>query len=253
MYVRFLGTGTSTGVPQIGCRCDVCSSDDPRDNRLRASVMVEAGIRRLLIDCSPDFRQQVMSLPYRKFDGCLFTHEHYDHVGGIDDLRPFSRFGTIDLYMEAHLEEVIRLRMPYCFTPHGYKGVPDIRVQSIDPGKVFHVGEVEVMPIRVMHYKLPILGFRIGDFAYLTDVKTIPEGELEKLRGLDVLVISALRKTEHFSHQTLGEALAVIRAIDPGTAYLTHISHELGLHGEVQEELPETVFLAYDGLEVMSR
>jgi phosphoribosyl 1,2-cyclic phosphate phosphodiesterase len=253
MNVRFLGTGTSTGVPQIGCRCDVCSSGDPRDNRLRASVMVEVGIRRLLIDCSPDFRQQVMPLPYRKIDGCLFTHEHYDHVGGIDDLRPFSRFGTVNLYMEAHLEEVIRLRMPYCFSPHGYKGVPDIRVQLIEPGKVFRVDEVEVTPIRVMHYKLPILGFRIGDFAYLTDVKTIPEGELEKLRGLDVLVISALRKTEHFSHQTLGEALSVIRVINPGTAYLTHISHELGLHAEVQQELPETVFLAYDGLEVVSR
>ena len=253
MNVRFLGTGTSTGVPQIGCRCDVCSSGDPRDNRLRASVMVEVGIRRLLIDCSPDFRQQVMPLPYRKIDGCLFTHEHYDHVGGIDDLRPFSRFGTVNLYMEAHLEEVIRLRMPYCFSPHGYKGVPDIRVQLIEPGKVFRVDEVEVTPIRVMHYKLPILGFRIGDFAYLTDVKTIPEGELEKLRGLDVLVISALRKTEHFSHQTLGEALSVIRVINPGAAYLTHISHELGLHAEVQQELPETVFLAYDGLEVVSR
>ncbi|HHU25426.1 MAG TPA: MBL fold metallo-hydrolase [Bacteroidales bacterium] len=253
MNVRFLGTGTSTGVPQIGCRCDVCSSNDPRDNRLRASVMVEVGPSRLLIDCSPDFRQQVMPLPYRKIDGCLFTHEHYDHVGGIDDLRPFSRFGTVDLYMEAHLEEVIRLRMPYCFSPQGYKGVPDIRVRSIDPEKVFHVGEVEVTPIRVMHYKLPILGFRIGDFAYLTDVKTIPDGELEKLRGLDVLVISALRKTEHFSHQTLDQALTVIGMLQPRTAYLTHISHELGLHAEVEQELPEAVFLAYDGLEVVGR
>lgn len=250
MNVRFLGTGTSTGVPQIGCRCEVCSSRGERDKRLRSSVRIEVGDTLLLIDCTPDFRQQMMGLPYRKIDGCLFTHEHYDHVGGIDDLRPFSRFGTIDLYMEAYLEEVIKERMPYCFTPYGYKGVPDINIKRINSREPFYVGTVEITPIRVMHYKLPILGFRIGDFAYLTDVKTIPADELDKLQGLDTLVMSALRKTEHISHQTLEEAIKLIQKINPHTTYLTHLSHEMGFHATVEEELPENIFLAYDGLEV---
>ena len=206
-----------------------------------------------MIDCTPDFRQQVMHLPYRKIDAYLFTHEHYDHVGGIDDLRPFSRFGTVDLYMEAHLEEVIRDRMPYCFTPYGYRGVPDIHIKRINPDQPFHVQQVEITPIRVMHYKLPILGFRIGDFAYLTDVKTIPAGELEKLKNLDLLVISALRKTEHLSHQTLDEAIGLTQALHPRVTYFTHLSHEMGLHEEVEKELPENIFLAYDGLEVTTR
>ncbi len=253
MNVRFLGTGTSTGVPQIGCRCEVCSSDNPRDKRLRTSVRIEIDDLLLLIDCTPDFRQQVMNLPYRKIDGCLFTHEHYDHVGGIDDLRPFSRFGPIDLYMEAHLEKVIRKRMPYCFTPYGYKGVPNINIKRIDPERTFNIGEVEVTPIRVMHYKLPILGFRIGDFAYLTDVKTIPDSELNKLAGLDVLVLSALRKTEHISHLTVYQALELVDMIRPRVTYLSHISHEMGLYDQVEKELPENVFLAYDGMEVRSR
>lgn len=253
MKVRFLGTGTSTGVPQIGCRCEVCSSDDARDKRLRSSVRIEVDDMLLMIDCTPDFRQQMMHLPYRKIDGYLFTHEHYDHVGGIDDLRPFSRFGTVDLYMEAHLEEVIRERMPYCFAPYGYGGIPDIRILRINSEQPFHVGSIEIIPIRVMHYKLPILGFRIGDFAYLTDVKTIPSEELEKLRNLDTLVVSALRKTEHISHQTLGEALALTGAINPRNAYFSHISHEMGLHTMVEKELPDNIFLAYDGLEITTK
>ena len=192
-----------------------------------------------------------MPLPYRKIDGCLFTHEHYDHVGGIDDLRPFSRFGTVNLYMEAHLEEVIRLRMPYCFSPHGYKGVPDIRVQLIEPGKVFRVDEVEVTPIRVMHYKLPILGFRIGDFAYLTDVKTIPEGEIREITRVGRVGDKCLAQNGALLAPNLGEALSVIRVINPGTAYLTHISHRLGLHAESATGAARNGFLAYDGLEVV--
>lgn len=252
MKIRFLGTGTSTGVPQIGCRCAVCSSSDSRDKRLRSSIQIERNGVLLMVDCTPDFRQQVMDLPYRKIDGCLFTHEHYDHVGGIDDLRPFSRFGTVDLYMESIVENAVRQRMPYCFSPHGYGGVPDINIRSIHANESFHVRDVEVTPIRVMHYKLPILGFRIGDFAYLTDVKTIPNEEKKKLHGLDTLVVSALRKTEHISHQTLDQALALINELAPKRAYLTHISHELGLHREVQKELPPTIFLAHDGLEIES-
>lgn len=253
MKVRFLGTGTSTGVPQIGCQCEVCTSNDPRDKRLRSSVRIEVGEVLLMVDCTPDFRQQVIDLPFQKIDGYLFTHEHYDHVGGIDDLRPFSRFGPVDLYMEERLEMAVRERMPYCFTPHGYGGIPNINIKKINHKEPFYVGSVEVTPIRVMHYMLPILGFRIGDFAYLTDVKTIPEEEIKKLHGLDTLVISALRKTEHISHQTLGEAIALTQVIKPHRAYFSHISHEMGLHADVEKELPENTFLAYDGLVIDSR
>jgi Metal-dependent hydrolases of the beta-lactamase superfamily I len=250
MKVRFLGTGTSTGVPQIGCRCEVCSSADFRDKRLRASIRIEVDKKVIMIDCSPDFRQQMLPLPFTKIDGLLFTHEHYDHVGGIDDLRPYSVFGSVPLYMEEHLEDTVRKRMPYCFAPYTYGGVPDITVRRIDDKETFHIETVKVIPIRVMHYRLPILGFRIRDFAYLTDVKTIPETEFEKLEGLDTLVISALRKTEHISHQTLEQALEMVNRVKPETAFFTHMSHEMGLHATVEGDLPPNVFLAYDGLEI---
>lgn len=249
MKIRFLGTGTSTGVPQIGCNCKVCRSSDARDKRLRTSVAIEVDDQLILIDCTPDFRQQVLPLAFRKIDGLLFTHEHYDHMGGIDDLRPYSRFGTVDLYMERRLEKSLRRKMPYCFSEHKYGGIPDIRVKQINEEDSFFVGSVAVVPIRVMHYKLPILGFRIGDFAYLTDVKTIPENEFEKLTGVETLVISALRKTEHISHLSLEQALKIAERIKPKEIWFTHLSHEMGLHAEVEGELPPNVHLAYDGLE----
>lgn len=250
MKVRFLGTGTSTGVPQIGCKCEVCTSDDYRDKRLRSSVRIEVEGRVLLIDCTPDFRQQMLEIPFARIDGLLFTHEHYDHVGGIDDLRPFSRFGTINLYMEEYLENVIRERMPYCFTPNRYGGVPDIKINSINDKNTFEIGNIQIIPIRVMHHKLPILGFRIKDFAYLTDVKSIPEREYEKLKGLNVLVLSALRNTEHISHQNLQEALIMSDRIAAKQTYFSHMSHEMGLHAKKDKELPENVNFAYDGLEI---
>jgi phosphoribosyl 1,2-cyclic phosphate phosphodiesterase len=250
MKVQFLGTGTSTGVPQIGCSCAVCSSTDPRDKRLRASIRIEIEGNILLIDCSPDFRQQIMPFPFEKIDGVLFTHGHYDHTGGIDDLRPFSEFGTVDLYMEETLEQVIRERMPYCFGPHRYGGVPDITIKRINEKDAFFVNSIEIIPIRVMHYKLPILGFRIANFAYLTDVKTIPKGEWEKLRNLDTLIISALRRTEHISHQTLQQALEIVEMIRPKRTFFTHMSHEMGLYEEIQKELPMHVMFAYDGMEL---
>ncbi|HBG59096.1 MAG TPA: MBL fold metallo-hydrolase [Porphyromonadaceae bacterium] len=250
MKVQFLGTGTSTGVPQIGCHCAVCRSTDMRDKRLRASVRIEVKGKVLVIDCTPDFRQQMLSLPFAKIDGMLFTHEHYDHVGGIDDLRPFSVFGSVELFMEEQLEHTIRERMPYCFAPIRYGGVPDITIRRISDKTSFFVDGVEVIPIRVMHYKLPILGYRIGDFVYLTDVKTIPETEFEKLKDVDTLVISALRKKEHISHQTLQQALQMVNNIRPKKAYFTHMSHEMGLHEEVERELPPHVMLAHDGLEI---
>lgn len=252
MKVRFLGTGTSSGVPQIGCGCEVCTSSDRRDKRLRASVRIEVDGKVIMIDCSPDFRQQVLALPFQKIDAILFTHEHYDHVGGIDDLRPFSVFGPVDIYMEEHLENVITERLPYCFVDSKFKygGVPNLVIRRINPNEDIQIGTVMVTPIRLMHYRLPILGFRIRNFAYLTDMKTIEEKELEKLDGVDTLVISALRKKEHISHQTLDDALKIIERVNPHSAYLTHMSHEIGMHAKLEKELPRRVMLAYDGLEI---
>lgn len=248
MKVHFLGTGTSTGIPQIGCHCNVCLSTDKRDKRLRASVRVEVADKSLVIDCTPDFRQQMLPLPFTKIDGVLLTHEHYDHTGGIDDLRPYSVFGPVNLFMEEHLERTIRERLPYCFGPVRYGGVPDITIRKISEKNHFHIGSVEVIPIRVMHYKLPILGYRIENFVYLTDVKTIPETEFDKLENVNTLVISALRKKEHISHQTLEQALKVVDRIGPGRVFFTHMSHEMGLHEEVEKELPSHIRLAYDGM-----
>ncbi len=250
MKIRFLGTGTSTGIPQIGCSCAVCQSDDRRDRRLRCSVVVSTDEQQLLIDCTPDFRQQALSIPFRKIDGILFTHEHYDHTGGIDDLRPFSRFGTVDLYMEERMEEVVRNRLPYCFSEQRYGGIPDIRIRRIDPNQSLRIGGTEILPVRVLHHRLPILGFRIGSFAYLTDVKRIPDAELKKLRGLNTLVINALRKTEHLSHLSLTEALQIIEMIAPERTFLTHFSHEMGRHVDMRDTLPTGVFPAYDNLEI---
>ena len=248
MKITFLGTGTSTGVPEIGCECIVCKSDDTKDKRLRSSVLIENGDTRILIDATPDFREQVMNLPFKKIDGVLISHEHYDHVGGIDDLRPFGRFGEIDIYSEKNVSEALIRRMPYCFITNKYAGVPNLQITEIDDTEPFWINDIKIIPIRVMHYKLPILGFRIGDFAYLTDVKTLPEEELRKLEGLDLLVVSALRKGEHISHQNLDQAIGLIHKINPKRAYLTHLSHQMGLHNIVDQELEESVSIAYDGL-----
>lgn len=250
MNVRFLGTGTSTGVPQIGCGCEVCKSADPRDRRLRTSVRIEVDEEIIMIDCSPDFRQQILYLPFERIDGILLTHEHYDHVGGIDDLRPFSVFGHVDLYMEERLENALKQRLPYCFSEYKYSGIPDLTIKRISADKDFQIGTVTVTPVRVMHYRLPILGFRIRKFAYLTDLKTIEGDELRKLEGIDTLVISALRKTPHISHQTLDQALEIIDTLNPRKAYLTHMSHDIGKHADLEKELPEGVLPAYDGLEI---
>ena len=251
MKVRFLGTGTSTGNPEIGCRCEVCTSSDERDWRLRASVLVETEGKRILIDCGPDFRMQMLKTLaedyFTDLDGVLLTHEHYDHVGGLDDLRAFCRNGALPIYAEDYVAEAIRNRISYVFEENKYPGIPNLELIPIKNQPLFISG-VEIIPIRLMHGNLPIFGFRINNYAYLTDLKTIPEEEFDKLKDLDVLIINALRQKEHIAHENVQQALKNIEKINPRRAYLTHVSHHFGLHSYMEQKLPENVFIAYDGL-----
>jgi phosphoribosyl 1,2-cyclic phosphate phosphodiesterase len=228
----------------------VCTSEDIRNRRLRASVLIHTGGKKILIDCGPDFRQQAMNGEFSQIHGVLLTHEHYDHVGGLDDLRPFCKFADVDIYSNAATLNALKVRMPYSFGEHKYPGVPALRLYEVRPDEPFCVQGIKVQPIELMHYRLPILGYRTGNFAYLTDVKSIPEKEYSKLTGLDVLVINALRIEKHLSHLSLEEALDEVEKIKPRRAYFIHMSHGMGLHHEVQTLLPENVFLSYDGLEI---
>lgn len=246
MKIKFLGTGTSTGVPYIGCKCEVCHSADARDVRLRTSAMVEIEDKQILIDCGPDFRMQVLRCGVSKIDGVLLTHEHIDHMMGLDDLRPF---GEVQIYADKKTDEAVHRVFSYCFG-NDYPGIPKFVMNRIEKDCPFYIGDVVVEPIEVMHGKLSILGFKIGRMAYLTDVKSIPEGEMKKLMNLDFLVINALRIAEHHSHLSLSESLEIIDVLKPKQAYLTHIAHSMGLHAKVSQMLPPSVSLAYDGLEV---
>lgn len=248
LTVTFLGTGTSGGVPSIGCSCEVCRSSDPRDKRLRCSVLIETESTRLLLDCGPDFRQQILPFPFQRFDGILLTHIHYDHVAGIDDLRPFCVFGDLDIFANQSTVNSLHSTMPYCFTEHLYPGVPRLRLHVAEKHVPFTIGDIEVMPVEVMHHQLPILGYRFGRFAYITDMKTIADEELPYLEGVEVLVVNALRfAPAHHSHQTVDEAIAFARGIGARRTLLIHANHHIGLHAEVNRLLPEGVELAYDG------
>ena len=247
MRLTFLGTGTSCGVPTIGCPCHTCTSPDPHDKRLRCSALVETDNTRLLIDCGPDFRQQIMPQPFRKIDGILITHAHYDHMGGMDDIRPYCQFGEINVYADPLARQGMLQMLPYCFAEHRYPGVPAIQLHEIHKHEPLRIGDIDIMPIEVMHHDLPILGYRMGGLTYITDMKTINDEEMPYLEGTDVLVVNALREKPHHSHQTVADAVRFARRVGARQTWLIHSSHDIGRHAEVNAQLPPDIQLAYDG------
>lgn len=250
LKVTFLGTGTSQGVPVIACACNVCLSGDRRDKRLRTSVFLEADGYNIIIDTGPDFRYQVLRAGISRLDAILYTHEHRDHIAGLDDVRSFNfkQKMAMPIYGNHQVIEQIKREFHYIFES-SYPGIPRLEIHEIQ-NQGFAVGNLPVLPIRVMHHKLPVFGFRIHDFTYITDANYIPEPEFDKVRGTKILVINALQKDDHLSHFTLNEALEVVDRVMPEKAYFTHISHNLGLHKDIAKELPANVMLAYDGLSI---
>lgn len=247
MQVRLLGTGTSQGIPIIGCQCPVCTSEDLRDHRFRTSALVTVDGLNILIDTGPDLRMQLLRAGVTRLDAVLYTHEHMDHTAGLDDVRPinFMMKQTLNLYGLPRVMRSLHKGFEYAFAEHKYPGVPTIALNPIKP-EPFFIDGVEIQPIRVRHMALPILGYRIRNFAYITDGSFIAPTELKKMEGVNVLVINALRKEEHYSHFNLEQALSIIRKVGPQRAYLTHISHEMGRYTEVSPTLPENVFLGID-------
>lgn len=251
MRITFLGTGTSLGVPIISCKCIVCQSADPRDRRFRSSVLIEENNYNILIDVGPDFRQQAINAKIEKIDNILLTHEHRDHVAGLDDIRPFN-FLTgkpIKIYCEERVIENVKKVFSYAFKKEKFDGLPEFNMIPIE-NKPFLMDQLNVTPIRLLHHKLPILGFRINDFAYLTDLSEITNEEMLKLKGLKILVVSGLRKETHLSHYTVSQAIELIHEMQPERGYITHIGHQLGLFEDISKELPENIYLAYDGLQL---
>ncbi len=250
--LTFLGTGTSVGVPTIGCQCEVCQSTDPHDKRLRCSALIETPATRVLIDVGPDFRQQILPLEFKKIDAVLLTHIHYDHVGGLDDLRPFCQFGEVNVYADKITSDGLMQTVPYCFAEHRYPGAPKINLHTITPHQSLHVNELEIMPFTVMHGKLPIMGYRFGDLTYITDMKTISDEDFEYIRGTKTLVVNALRYTPaHHSHQSVDDAVEFSRKVGAEKTWLVHSCHDIGLHAEVNKKLPADIQLAFDGQEII--
>ncbi|MCC6818108.1 MAG: MBL fold metallo-hydrolase [Bacteroidia bacterium] len=250
LKVTFLGTGTSQGVPLIACTCPVCLSTDPLNKRLRSSIRLEVDDVTIVIDSGPDFRQQMLRSQTKNLDALIFTHEHKDHIAGMDDIRAFNYINkkAIDVYASAQVQTALRREYQYIFTDFKYPGIPEINLFEIANNQDFSVKGVLIKPIQVMHLKLPVLGFRVNDFTYITDANYISDLEKEKIKGSKVLVLNALRHQKHISHYTLSEAIDLVRELQIPEAYFTHISHQLGLHHEVDSELPEGMHLAYDGL-----
>lgn len=248
--IRILGSGTSTGVPSIGCNCEVCQSSNPKDKRLRTSALYEDHGVRILLDCGPDFRQQILPLPFQAIDAVFISHEHFDHVGGIDDLRAFSYESELPIYANKLTVEHLKQRMPYCFVDKSYPGIPRLSLHTVEAGVAVAVGPLSIMPISVLHGSLDILAYRIGKMAYITDMLSMPEESYALLQNLDVLIINALRHAPHRTHQTLEQALEVSERIGAQSTYFIHMSDAIGLHERVDSHLPKDCHLAYDGLEI---
>ena len=252
MKITFLGTGTSQGVPVIACGCRVCTSSDHKDKRLRSSIMIsDTPAGNIVVDTTPDFRYQMLRTGVKHLEAVLVTHSHKDHIAGMDDIRAFNYFQqrAIDIYASEATQEAIMREFSYAFAETRYPGIPELNLRTIDH-QPFHVNGLEVIPIHVMHHRMPVLGFRFGDFTYITDANYIAPEEKEKIKGSRVMVINALRREKHISHFTLDEAMGLARELEVPQVYFTHISHQLGLHAEVMQELPEGMALAYDGLEL---
>ena len=249
LTITFLGTGTSTGIPMIGCHCEVCTSADEKDKRLRSSILIQSPTTTLVVDTTPDFRQQMLRIGNNKLDAVLFTHPHKDHIAGLDDVRPYNFFSglAIDVYANTLTAEALKKEFAYVFAEHKYPGIPDIHLHIINE-QPFTIGDIPVLPITVWHHKMIVYGFRFGNFTYITDANKIESDQKELIKGSEILVVNALRNEEHISHFTLSEAIALVEELNIPRAYFTHISHQLGKHKEVSNILPKNISLAHDNL-----
>ena len=251
MNVTFLGTGTSQGVPVITCQCEVCQSTNAQDKRLRTSVLIETEDKTIVVDSGPDFRYQLLRAKVKDLDAVMFTHEHKDHIAGLDDIRPFNYLlhKVIDIYATERVQDALKREFSYIFSETKYHGLPQIKLHTVND-LPFNIGATQIIPIKIMHHLLPITGYRIGDFTYITDAKTITDASFEKIKGTKTLVLNALQVESHISHFTLKEAIAFSEKVGAEITYLTHISHNLGLHSEVERALPSNIRLAFDGLKI---
>ena len=249
LTITFLGTGSSSGIPMLACHCEVCNSNNPLDNRLRSSIMVQSATTTIVVDTTPDFRYQMLREKVDKLNAIIFTHPHKDHIAGLDDIRGYNYFQkkSIDVYANELTQKALRNEFHYIFAEAKYPGLPEINLHTLDEAS-FRVGDIPVTPIKVWHLNMPVLGFRFGNFTYITDANRIEPDEKEKIIGSEILVLNALRHKAHISHFTLAEAIALSDELKINETYFTHISHQLGLHTEIAQNLPATKFLAYDGL-----
>lgn len=248
MKITFMGTGTSAGVPELGCNCEVCRSEDNKDKRTRTSLLIRDNNRNIIIDCGPDFRQQALREGISTIDSIILTHSHFDHIAGLEELRPVTKESGMPVWCESFVAEQIRIRLHYCFGNIRKGYAADLDLKIFDPSASFEVCGCTFTPIRLIHHKLPVCGFRFGKIAYLTDFTEMDDQEMEKLQGVEILIIEALRQTPHVAHISLSQALDYIRMINPVKSYLIHMNHQFGLHEEVQKQLPDNVIIAHDGL-----